>query len=82
MNIEANASDSHSITLHWELPLPIDRNGQIVSYLINVTAIETGEMFEVSTTSTTLSLTLLTPFITYEFVIAASTDVGPGPFSH
>jgi receptor-type tyrosine-protein phosphatase Q len=81
LDIEANATDSHSISLHWEPPLPVDRNGRIVSYLINMTAIETGETFEINTTYTILSLSLLTPFTAYEFVIAASTAVGLGPFS-
>ena len=77
----ATPTDSRSIALHWDPPLPRHRNGQIVRYLVNVTAIETGETFEINTTFTTLSLFLLTPFTTYEFVIAASTKVGPGPFS-
>ena len=81
LNIEANIIDSYFISLRWEPPLPGDRNGRIVSYLINVTAVETGETFEVNTTYTTLSLSLLSPFTTYEFMVAASTEVGPGPFS-
>ena len=81
MNIVATSTDSRSITLHWEPPLPLDRNGRIVNYLVNMRVIETGEMLEINTTFTTLDLFLLTPFTTYEFVIAASTEVGPGPFS-
>ena len=81
LNIVATSTDSHSIALHWDPPLPRHHNGQIVRYLVNVTAIETGETFEINTTFTTLNLFLLTPFTTYEFVIAASTEVGPGPFS-
>ena len=82
LNIETNTTNSYSISLRWEPPLPSDRNGRIVSYLINVTAVETGETFEINTTYTTLSLSLpLSPFTTYEFIVAASTGVGPGPFS-
>ena len=81
LSIEANTTDSCSVSLHWEPPLPSDRNGRIVNYLTNVTAVETGETFEVNTTYTTLSLFLLSPFTTYEFMVAASTEVGPGPFS-
>ena len=81
LNIEANATDSRSISLHWNPPLPFDRNGQIVGYLINVMAVETGETFETNATFTTLDLVLLTPFTTYKLGIAASTEVGHGPFS-
>ena len=81
LNIEANATDSHSISLHWEPPLPTDHNGQIVSYLINMAAIETGETYQITTTMSYYTFSLLTLFTIYEFVIAASTKVGPGPFS-
>ena len=81
LNFVATPTDSRSIALHWDPPLPEDRNGPITSYLVNVTVIETGEMFEINTTLTTFRLFFLTPFTTYEFVIAASTEVGLGPFS-
>ena len=81
LNIEANVTDSRSISLHWDPPLPFDRNGQIVAYLIIMMAVETGETFESNTTFTTLNLVSLTPFTTYELGIAASTEVGHGPFS-
>ena len=81
LNFLATPTDSRSITLRWDPPLPEHRNGPITSYLVNVTVIETGEMFEINTTLTTFRLFFLTPFTTYEFTIAASTEVGLGPFS-
>ena len=77
----ATPTDPRSIALRWDPPLPEDRNGPITGYLVNVTVVETGEMFEINTTLTTFGLFFLTPFTTYEFTIAASTEVGLGPFS-
>ena len=81
LNFVATPTNSRSIALRWDPPLPEDRNGPITSYLVNVTVIETGEVFEINTTLTTFSLLFLTPFTTYEFTIAASTEVGLGPYS-
>ena len=81
LNFVATPTDSRSIALRWDPPLPEDRNGPITSYLINVTVVETGEITEINTTLTTFRLLFLTPFTTYEFTIAASTEVGLGPFS-
>ena len=77
----ASPSDSRSIVLRWDPPLPEDRNGPITNYLIAVSVIETQEMFEINTTMTMFRLLGLTPYTTYEFTIAASTEVGLGPYS-
>lgn len=67
--------------LRWDPPPPEDRNGPITNYLINVTVVDSGETYDINTTMTTFRLNLLTPFTTYHFTIAASTEVGIGPFS-
>ena len=81
LDFVATPTSSRSITLRWDPPLPEDRNGPITNYLINVTVLETQRMFEINTTMTTHRLFQLTPFTTYSFTIAASTEVGLGPFS-
>lgn len=80
-NFEGNATSSRSISLAWDPPLFEDQNGVIVSYTINVTLLETGEEFQLSTDAHSLLLDSLRPFGTYSFIIAAETVVSEGPFS-
>ena len=58
-----------------------DQNGVIISYVVNVTAVETGMDFELTSSGTTLVADGLRPFTTYICRIAARTTVGVGPFS-
>lgn len=81
LNFVATSTDPRSIVLRWDPPPPEDRNGPITNYIINVTVVETRETFDINTTSTTFRLERLTPYTTYRFTIAASTEVGLGPFS-
>jgi len=67
--------------MFWDLPLAEDRNGIIISYLINVTGIETGEQLQLTSDSESVNVTALTPYTTYFCIVAASTVVGTGPFS-
>ncbi len=73
-------TESSAIIL-WEPPPYEDQNGVIILYIINVTVQETGEMFQLNSATTTLTVTGLRPFRTYVCVIAAATSVGLGPFS-
>ena len=65
--------------LSWDPPNFADRNGVITGYVINVTSTEVTLQY----TSNTVNLTLdaLSPFTTYNCIIAARTSVGTGPFS-
>ena len=75
------AATSESITLSWSPPDVQSQNGIIIGYLINVTAIGTGEAFQVSSATTNLVIQSLRPFTMYICVIAAETSAGTGPFS-
>ena len=57
------------------------QNGIIILYTINVTVADSGEMFQLTSTTTSLTVSTLQPFTTYFCSIAASTSVGMGPFS-
>ena len=72
---------SRSALLQWEPPNEADRNGIVTEYIINVSAVETGEDFQLISTNTSLTVTHLRPYTTYQCIIAASTSVGIGPFS-
>ena len=79
-NFLAVATSPRSILLTWILPLPQDRNGIITGYFINATLVETGEMLQQSSNSTSLAMNAR-PYTTYLFIIAAVTVAGRGPFS-
>ena len=55
-----------------------EQNGLIVGYTISQTH---GNVYPVDADNTTLTLSNLSPYTTYTWVIAASTSVGRGPFS-
>ena len=80
-NFVAMPTDPRSVVLTWDPPPPEDRNGPIVGYVINVTVIATGEMFQLTSSTNTLSVASLKPFTRYVCIIAARTPVGLGPFS-
>ena len=80
-SFSASATSSRSAILTWDPPNPEDRNGIVTEYTINVSAVETGEVFQLTSATTSLTVTLLRPFTTYRCLIAASTSVGIGPFS-
>ena len=80
-NFMGEAQSSDRIVLTWDPPLLQNRNGIITDYIINVTALDTGEISQYITPNRSLMLNTLTPFSTYAFIIAARTSVGAGPFS-
>ena len=62
----------------WEPPE--DPNGDIREYRVNVTEEETGRMFQLITSTTSITIGSLHPYYTYNCTVVAVT-IGPGPFS-
>lgn len=81
LNFGGNATTSRSATITWNLPQDSLQNGVIVSYVIDVTVVETGVTFRLTSATTSLTITTLLPYRNYICVIAAVTSVGMGPFS-
>ena len=69
---------SHNITLSWSPPLPSQRNGVIISYLITCSS---GDSIinSTRTSSTSLTITGLQPFTNYTCSVRAATIRGDGP---
>ena len=65
----------------WDPPPIYQWNGIIVSYVINVTVLETNENIILYSNTTSLLVDDFEPFRTFECIIAALTNVGTGPFS-
>ena len=82
-NFSVSSESSGSALFIWVPPHEYDRNGIITEYTINISAVETGEEFQLQLDSTTTSVTAttLTPYTTHFCSIAASTSAGIGPFS-
>ena len=73
--------NSTTLQLTWALPAREKRNGIIRQYLINATALESGDHFQWMSPTTSLIVSGLHPHYHYNLIIAAIT-IGPsGPFS-
>ena len=80
-SFNASPSSPTSAIITWLPPPGDDQNGVIISYVINVTVVGTGATFQLTSTTTTLSVSNLDPYTTFICIIAAVTTVGTGPFS-
>ena len=68
-------------TLSWDQPNHEDRNGIIIGYVINVTDTRRSETLQYTSNTTALTLSTLSPYTTYYYIVAARTSVGTGPYS-
>ena len=80
-SLHGNAMSSTGITLFWDPP-PVDaQNGIITRYLISITEVKTGRSFSLFSPTTSVNVTSLHPFYTYNCAVAALTIVGDGPYT-
>lgn len=80
-NLQVANISSTTAFVSWEPPFLQHRNGYIVSYLLNYTALQTGEEDHVITSNTSQQVVGLRPFTKYLCSVSAATSVGQGPFS-
>ena len=81
LSFQATPVNSSALQLTWEPPAPEQRNGIIRGYLINATALESGEHFQwMSSNAMPLVVSGLHPYYTYSLIITA-VSIGPGQFS-
>ena len=80
-NVEATAVSSRMSTLSWDPPNYEDRNGVIIGYVINVTNTRRSDTLQYTSNTTSLTLSMLSPYTTYYCIVAARTSAGTGPFS-
>ena len=78
----AFATSPSSAVLTWQPPPFDQQNGVILSYVIDMIVVETGDNFLLFSNSTALTITNLKPFRTYICFIAAQTSVGTGPYGN
>ena len=81
LSFQATPVNSSALQLTWEPPAPEQRNGIIRGYLINATALESGEHFQqMSPNTTSLVVGNFHPYYQYNLLVAAVT-IGAGTFS-
>ncbi len=80
-NLSGIALNSSSIALTWDPPLPEGRNGIIIGYTVNITALETGARLQLFSPVPQLTVSVLDAFTTYICIIAGNTIIGRGPFT-
>lgn len=81
INIVAEANSSRSISLQWSPPLPEQQNGLLIGYVVNITSLTGRERLYFQTVQLNLTVGGLTPYTTYECIVAAATQLGTGPSS-
>ena len=81
-NFTAVVNSAFEAGLSWSPPVVDKQNGVITNYVINITEDATGDEFQESSSSTSLTIDDdLRPYYTYTCIIAAETSAGLGPFS-
>ena len=81
-NFAGATPSSQSVALTWDPPPAAEQNGVIIGYTVNVTEADSGANFQlVVSANTSYVVSSLQPFTSYNFLIAAATSVGVGPFS-
>ena len=80
-NFSVSVVTSRSLSLIWNPPPLEDQNGVIIHYRINITVLDSMEMFQLLSDNSSITVNSLIPYTTYMLTIAAETAVGEGPFS-
>ena len=80
LNVSGSVVNSSTIVLNWNPPDVDDQNGIVRYYVVNVTELQTENMFQFTANATSLTITSLHPAYTYKISVSAAT-IGPGPFS-
>ena len=79
-NVSGSVVNSSAIVLNWNPPDIDDQNGIVRYYVVNVTEVQTANVFQCTANTTGLSISSLHPSYMYVIVVSAAT-IGPGPFS-
>ena len=73
--------NARTLLLTWKAPEPLNRNGIIRKYVVNITELETGAVFHLVTEELNVTVHPLHPFYAYNCIVAAETIIGQGPFT-
>ena len=79
-NLNGMSATSTTISLSWNPPPLRDQNGIIREYRINITEVETGRTWQITSTTIVAMVQSLHPFYRYEWSVSAYT-IGIGPYT-
>ena len=78
-DVSIDSTTSQSVEISWSPPLLEERNGIITSYTVTVSRQGTDSQIQLTSATTSISVSMLNPFTTYMVTVAASTTIGVGP---
>lgn len=78
-DVSIDTTSSQSAVISWNPPLLEERNGIITSYSITIHRQGTDSQRQLTSLTTMISVSMLSPFTTYTVTVAASTTIDVGP---
>ncbi len=79
-NVTVSTISSTYFILTWSSPPADTWNGDLKEYIVNISEVETGHVYQLYTDNTSIVVSLLHPFYFYECSVTAFT-VAAGPYS-
>lgn len=80
-NIHTTVLSSYNVSLQWSPPLLEEQNGVIIGYNISIKDSESIFSVYLLSSTTSVIVSILEPYTTYQWRMAAYTSVGLGPYS-
>jgi hypothetical protein len=78
-DVSVDSTTSQSVEISWSHPLLEERNGIVTSYSVTVSRQGSDSLIQLTSPTTSISVSLLNPFTTYIVTVAAFTSIGVGP---
>ncbi len=79
-SLSGSSHGSNSLSLSWRSVSPIDLNGRLNFYEIDITEVETGQQFQTTASSTNKTIVSLHPYYVYKCRVTAVTNAR-GPYT-
>ena len=74
--------NSTAVHISWSPPAPGKQNGIIISYIVNLTTLDSGLSILFTVSSLEMDIGHLQPFSVYTVAVASQNSVGVGPYTH
>ena len=78
-DVSVDSITSQSVEISWSPPLLEERNGNITSYTVTVSRQGSDLPIQLTSPTTSISVSMLNPFTSYTVTVAALTSIGMGP---
>ena len=78
-DVSIDSIKSQRVEISWSPPLLEERNGIITSYTVTVSRQGSDSSIQLTSPTTSISVSMLNPFTSYTITVAALTSIGVGP---